>query len=186
MPSPVSQRRHGDRTQASIGWLFHYRARTPGASSGDNSTVRLDLNNSPSPTRAFHQPAYGGQVKLDEEGYIVGAPDSLPRSPPALPATTFTISSGLTSATVSASTSSGASSIVRSIGSFCVTAASRNSHLEEDGTLRSTVFPGLWLDPSASLDEDFDRLLDVLRSGLDSAEHAEFVGRLQDTPANKR
>ena len=30
---------------------------------------------------------------------------------------------------------------------------------EADGTLRSTVFPGLWLDPSALLRGDLDRFL---------------------------
>ncbi|MGB2612359.1 MAG: hypothetical protein WBC80_25570, partial [Isosphaeraceae bacterium] len=43
----------------------------------------------------------------------------------------------------------------------------------EDGTLRSTVFPGLWLDPTALMRDDFDTLLDVLQRGLDSPEHAE-------------
>ena len=38
--------------------------------------MRLDLNNTPQPDVVlFIQPEYGGQVKIDEEGYIVGAPD---------------------------------------------------------------------------------------------------------------
>ena len=45
---------------------------------------------------------------------------------------------------------------------------------EADGTLRSTVFPGLWLDPEALLRNDLDRLLDVLQRGIDSPEHARF------------
>ena len=48
----------------------------------------------------------------------------------------------------------------------------------EDGTLRSTVFPGLWLDPTALMRDDFDTLLDVLQRGLDSPEHAGFAARL--------
>ena len=57
---------------------------------------------------------------------------------------------------------------------------------EDDGTLRSTVFPGLWLDPSALVEEDFDRLLEVLQSGLDSPEHAEFVARLREKAAKQK
>jgi Uma2 family endonuclease len=51
--------------------------------------------------------------------------------------------------------------------------------LSEDGILRSTIFPGLWLDPSALLDKNFGRLLNVLDHVLDSPNHAEFVARLQ-------
>ena len=45
-------------------------------SSRANPSVRLDLQNMPQPDGAlFIQPEYGGQVKIDEEGYINGAPD---------------------------------------------------------------------------------------------------------------
>ena len=57
---------------------------------------------------------------------------------------------------------------------------SRNS-LEDDGTLRSTIFPGLWLDPAALFGQDFDRSLGVLERGLDSPEHGEFVASLRQT-----
>ncbi len=42
----------------------------------------------------------------------------------------------------------------------------------DDGILRSTIFPGLWLDPDALLRDDLNTLLDVLQRGLDSPEHA--------------
>jgi Uma2 family endonuclease len=41
-----------------------------------------------------------------------------------------------------------------------------------DGVLRSEVYPGLWLDPAALLARDSKRLLEVLRQGLASPEHA--------------
>ena len=47
------------------------------------------------------------------------------------------------------------------------------------------VHAAVWLDPSALLREDFDRLLEVLQNGLDSPEHADFVARLRETSANK-
>jgi hypothetical protein len=40
------------------------------------------------------------------------------------------------------------------------------------------VFPGLWLDPAALLACDGARLLDVVRQGLQSGEHAAFVEAL--------
>jgi hypothetical protein len=51
--------------------------------------------------------------------------------------------------------------------------------VEADGILRSTVFPGLWLDPKALLGRDLSRVLAVLEEGMKTPEHAEFVARLQ-------
>jgi Uma2 family endonuclease len=48
-----------------------------------------------------------------------------------------------------------------------------------DGVLRSEKFPGLWLDPAALLARDSQRLLEVLRSGLASSEHATWVSKVR-------
>ena len=45
-----------------------------------------------------------------------------------------------------------------------------------DGLYRSTVFPGLWLDPQALLTGDRRRLRAVLDLGCATPEHAAFVG----------
>ncbi len=50
---------------------------------------------------------------------------------------------------------------------------------DEDGVLRSTIFPGLWLDPIALLDKDSERLLAVLQRGLETPEHAAFKAELR-------
>ena len=47
-----------------------------------------------------------------------------------------------------------------------------------DGILRSTVFPGLWLDPSALVRGDKTRVKAILQQGLDSPDHADFVAHL--------
>ena len=47
-----------------------------------------------------------------------------------------------------------------------------------DGTLRSVVFPGLWLDPSALLAEDVVKVWSTLQQGLLTQEHADFVALL--------
>jgi hypothetical protein len=49
---------------------------------------------------------------------------------------------------------------------------------DADGLLRSRVFPGLWLDPVALVSGDAARVLDVVRQGTASPEHAEFVRKL--------
>ena len=48
-----------------------------------------------------------------------------------------------------------------------------------DGILRSEVFPGLWLDPAALENGDLARVLAVLQQGTASAEHHQFVARLE-------
>src|ERR1700745_3454740 len=49
MPSPVRHRRHSDPHSCLVGWLWVYRAGTPGGESGDNGSIRLDLDNMPQP-----------------------------------------------------------------------------------------------------------------------------------------
>ncbi len=53
-----------------------------------------------------------------------------------------------------------------------------------DGLYRSTVFPGLWLDPQALVKGDRRRLRAVLDLGCATPEHAAFVDRL--TKAQKQ
>ena len=45
---------------------------------------------------------------------------------------------------------------------------------DERGILKSTVFPGLWLDVQALLADDMRRVLDVLHEGIGTAEHRAF------------
>src|SRR3954451_18710522 len=49
MPSPVNFDRHGGPHFDLIGWMAPYRIATPGVRGGDNSSLRLDLDNEPQP-----------------------------------------------------------------------------------------------------------------------------------------
>ena len=51
----------------------------------------------------------------------------------------------------------------------------------DDGLYRSTVFPGLWLDPIALVNGDRRRLRAVVELGCATPEHAAFVARLAET-----
>jgi hypothetical protein len=51
--------------------------------------------------------------------------------------------------------------------------------LSKDGLYQSKVFPGLWLDPQALVQGDMARVLQVVQDGLASAEHRQFVTKLQ-------
>src|SRR5262249_11265415 len=76
MPSPVRQRDHGRPHSHLNFWLCAYEGSTPGVEIGDNSSVRLDLDNVPQPDcLLFIQPEHGGRVRIGTKGYIEGAPD---------------------------------------------------------------------------------------------------------------
>ncbi len=51
---------------------------------------------------------------------------------------------------------------------------------DEDGVIRSRVFPGLWLDVEALLKDDMTKVLAVLQQGLNSSEHGDFVKQLAE------
>jgi Uma2 family endonuclease len=53
-----------------------------------------------------------------------------------------------------------------------------------DGLLRSTIFPGLWLDAAALVRGDLAAVLAVVQQGLSSPEHAEFATRMRALSAS--
>ena len=76
VPSPVRQRQYGRPHGRLITWLGQYEAGTLGVEMGDNSTVRLGLDNEPQPDALLLiVPERGGQTRIDADGYIAGAPE---------------------------------------------------------------------------------------------------------------
>jgi hypothetical protein len=76
MPSAVRLTLHGSPHADLITWLGVYRAGTPGVRVGDNTSVRLDLDNEPQPEALMIvEPGYGGRVKISDDDYVEGAPD---------------------------------------------------------------------------------------------------------------
>ena len=50
----------------------------PGVKGGDNGTLRLDMGNEPQPDAYLRiLESHGGQARLDEKGYVTGAPELL-------------------------------------------------------------------------------------------------------------
>jgi hypothetical protein len=49
---------------------------------------------------------------------------------------------------------------------------------DAEGTFRSNVFPGLWLDGPALLARDYRRSMAALSQGMESSEYHEFAARL--------
>jgi Uma2 family endonuclease len=178
--SRFRQKCHGGPHSHLIGWLFVYRAGTPGVETGDNSTVLLDLDNAPHPdSLLFIQQEYGGKVKINEDGYIENAPDFVGEI--AASSASYDLHdklnvyrrNGVKEYVVHRVLDGQVDWFVLREGRFEALAAS------PDGLLRSTIFPGLWLDPAALIRGDAAVVMEVVQRGLSSPEHAEFAARLQ-------
>lgn len=179
LPSPVRHTFHGRPHSRITGWLVAYTARTPGVDTSDNVTLRMDLDNEPQPDAVlFIETARGGRAHVDADGYLAGAPELI--------------------AEVTASRASydlgpkkhvyrrnGVQEYLvwrvldRAIDWFVLEDAEYVPlAVSGDGCLRSRVFPGLWLDPAALLDDRIEQVFAVLEGGLASPEHQAFRARL--------
>jgi Uma2 family endonuclease len=180
MPSPVRQRFHGRQHFHLNFWLCAYEGRTQGVEGGDNSTVRLDLDNMPQPdSLLFIQPEHGGRVRIGEDGYIEGAPDLVAEV--ASSSASYDLGKKL-----DAYRRNGVREYViwRVLERKVDWYVNREGRFElltagADGILRSEVFAGLWLDPAALMRGDVYGVLDIVQQGLNTPEHAEFVARLE-------
>ena len=68
MASPLRITNHGEPHASIMGWLWLYKASTPGIQLGDNCIVRLDADNEPQPD-ALLRIEKGGRSSVSSEGY---------------------------------------------------------------------------------------------------------------------
>ena len=179
MPSPVSMKGHAGPHSDLVTWLGVYRAATPGVESGDNGTVRLDLDNEPQPDGMLRiSPECGGRSRTVDD-YVEGGPELLAEV--AASSASYDLHDKL-----NAYRRNGVQEYVvwrvwdRAVDWF-VLRSGRYLPLAvtPDGLYVSEVSPGLRLDPAALVRGDLSRVLAVLQEGLASSEHAAFVQRLQ-------
>ncbi|MCI0523918.1 MAG: Uma2 family endonuclease [Acidobacteria bacterium] len=179
MSSPVRYRSHGFPDRNLNTWLGVYSAFTPGVSGANNTTVRLDQPNEPQPDGLLIiDELLGGQATISQDDYLEGAPE-------------LVVEVAASSATHDLRDKKEAyrRNGVREYVVWSVydqqlkwfrLEAGQYVPLEpdEDGIIRSRVFPGLWLDVTALLNDDMAKVLAVLQQGLASPEHGEFIKRL--------
>ncbi len=176
MPSPARAKKHGIPQSHLAAWLGVYRSETPGVECGDNSTVRLDLDNEPQPDLVlFKLPEKGGQTSISEDDYIEGAPEL------AIEIVGSSRAYDLHQKKDAYRRNGVCEYLAWITGEQrLVWWELRQGEYHEiapdaDGLLKSRAFPGLWLDAAALLRGDVKAVLAVLRRGLDSAEHSAFV-----------
>jgi Uma2 family endonuclease len=182
MPSPVSNP-HSQSHSDLIGWLSYYRAFTPGIGSGDNGTLRLDLDNEPQPD-AFLRilEMHGGQSRIDADGYVEGAPELVAEV--AVSRVSIDMHQKL-----HVYRRNGVKEYVvwrvedQAIDWFILRGGQFDPLPLTSGLYQSETLLGLWLDPAALLAGDLARVFQVVQQGIASPERAAFVARLQQAAA---
>ena len=182
MASPVRFTHHGEQNAYLLWWLLSYKVQTPGVAVADNTTLRLDQKNEPQPDAFLMiETASGGQARIDRDGYIEGAPELVAE---------------IASSTVSIDLHdklevyrrNGVREYIawrvldRAVDWFALRDGQyQRLAPDNEGILRSEVFPGLWLHFPAMLEGKLDVVLATLERGIGTPEHHEFVAKLQPT-----
>jgi Uma2 family endonuclease len=181
-PSPVRHIEHGRPHFHLNGWLLHYAAYTPGVDGGDNSSLRLDLKNEPQPDAFLRLlPSYGGESDVDEDGYVVGAPELIAE------VAASSVSYDLGDKREAYRRNGVRAYVVWRVQDheidWFILRGDDYEALTADaaGVFRSEVLPGLWLNAPALLGSDLAAMLRTLQEGLASPDHAAYLSRLEAT-----
>jgi hypothetical protein len=162
-PSPVRVNRHGRPHVILTVWLGHYIAQTPGLEEfGDNSTVRLDMDNEPHPDLFLNLPRHaGGQATIDEDDYLAGAPTL-----------TCEIASSSVSIDLHAKLNVYRRNQVREYLVWRTDDRAVDWFAWRDGNYERL---GLWLSRPALIDGDLQSLFKWVEAGAATVEHARFL-----------
>ena len=179
MPSPVKHKRHSRPHFLAIAWLSQYFLATPGLDSGDNGSLRIDEDNMPQPDVVLFIPEeLGGSTHITEDDYLEGSPELV------VEIAASTVSYDMNEKFDTYRRIGVQEYLVwrvdeREIDWFALVEG-RYVPLprDEDGILRSRVFPGLWLAADALVDEEMATVLAVQLEGLQSEAHAAFFAGL--------
>ncbi len=179
MASALRFNSHGQPHSFLNAWLTTYRIATEGTFVGDAVSVRLDGTNEPQPDVAlFIDPAFGGRSIVSDDDYIEGAPELLAE----IAASTVSIDLGIKK---TAYKRNGVQEYIvwrvldQQVDWFYLENGEYVELLADaDGITRSRVFPGLWLDSSALIQNQMKRVMEVLQWGLASDPYRDFVATL--------
>ncbi len=181
MPSPHG-RAHGRAQVPVIMWVGYYAENTPGVEVLDNATTILGWKSEPQPDALLRVlPECGGRSH-EEEGYIHGAPELVVEVSKATRYVDLGPKLG------DYERAGVQEYVVRAIDPDEIFWFGQERGelvprpIGDDGLYRSTVFPGLWLDPIALVNGDRRRRA-VVELGCATPEHVAFVARLAEPRA---
>jgi Uma2 family endonuclease len=179
MGSPVRHVQHGRPERVLEIWLGVYELATPGLDSSGNTTLRLDLDNEPQPDLLVRFPEHaGGRSRITADGYLEGPPELVIEV--AASSVSYDLHqklhayrrNGVLEYLVHRVEDGEVDWFVLEHGQY------RRQERCDDGTLRSRVFPGQWLDVDALLRSDLAALRTAVERGCADPAHAAFVARL--------
>jgi hypothetical protein len=132
------------------------------------------------------RPKLGGQTRVDEQGYLKGAPEMVVEV--ARSSRSYDLNQkkddyervGVREYVVVELKPDSVHWFIRRGKRFQVLRPDRG------GIYRYEVFPGLWLDAEALFAEDLDRLMQVLNQGFATPEHADFAAKLAAAQARTK
>ncbi len=179
MAAALRFRSHGQPHASLLTWLGNYTVVTPGTALGDAPTVRLDSDNEPQPDAVLLiESQCGGRSRLSEDDYIEGAPELVVE----IAASSAAIDLGDKKR---AYRRNGIPEYIvwqvfdRKVDWFYLQEGDYISlPVDADGTIRSRIFPGLWLAVEDLLAGNMVQVLAILQTGLAAAEHDTFVQQL--------
>ncbi len=177
MGSPLRIEQHGEPHSDIMGWLSYYKALTPNLQLGDNSTVILDSDNEPQPD-ALLRIKKGGQSIINQKGYVEGAPELI------VEIAASTVSIDLNDKLRAYRRNQVQEYLVWRVydGEFDWFRLREGRYIQlnrnEDGIIKSEIYPGLWLDVNALLTGNLAQVLEILQQGIATKEHQDFVIQL--------
>ncbi|HZW31054.1 MAG TPA: Uma2 family endonuclease [Isosphaeraceae bacterium] len=183
MPSPVGCE-HGIAQVPVIVWLDYYAEQTPRLQVMDNASTILGWKSEPQPDGLLRiLPEYGGRT-WDEDGFVHGGPELV------VEVSKATRYVDLVPKKADYERAGVREYVVRAIDPDEIFWFGQEQGvlvqrpIGGDGLYRSTVFPGLWLDPLALIQGDRRRLRAVVDLGCATPEHAAFVAKLAAAGGN--
>jgi len=176
MPSPVRWSNHGEKHASLVVWLGYYRAAVPGVRVADNASVGLDDENAVQPdVTMMLEGRHGGRATITPADYVEGSPELVAEVAASSASVDTHEKLAATGAMVSWNTSSGASSTASSTGWPCGMANMWHYRRTPREFVEASCSPAFGLTRRRCCAATLARVLDVLRQGMASAEHAAFV-----------
>ena len=179
MPSPVHFIQHGRPHGTVMAWLLNYALATPGLAWADNTSLRLDYDNEFQPdAMLFIEEAHGGTCRISSDDFLEGPPELVVEVSGS--SVSFDMNTKLR-----VYRRNGVQEYLvllaqeeRAVWHVLVEGEYQALEADEQGILRSQVFPGLWLHSEYFWTGDLAGLMAVLNQVLASQEHVDFVATL--------
>jgi len=176
----IRHREHGQPHLHLLTWLGTYIGATPGVDGGDNSSLRLDTDNEPQPDLLLRiDEQHGGASHVDDDGYLTGPPEFVAEI--AASTASYDLHDKLNAYRRNGVREYLVWRVLDQEFDWFILREGKYERLpaDEQGLIRSEVFPGLWLDTAALLRGDLAAALESLKQGLASQPHADFCAGLQ-------